>query len=290
MNINITGATGLVGVAAVSALEREGHTVVRMQRIGGRAGAITFDLRSAISGEAFQNCEVLIHCAYDKSARTLKEVRACNVDASIRLFDKARSVGVRRFIFISSISAFEGCRSVYGRGKLEVERHVQALGGTVIRPGLVYGDENLGMVPTLARLARKLPLVPVFDGGRQPFYLIHRDDLAGVIAKVTSYPDDTLSSAVITVGHPAPVQFHELLAMLAESGGSSARFISVPGIAALLGLRLIEMAGLHLPFTSDNLMGMLYYNATPDFTWRAQLGVTTRDFQDFLSSTQQGFQ
>jgi hypothetical protein len=57
--------------------------------------------------------------------------------------------GVRRLVFISTISAFDGCRSFYGKGKLEVERITHSLGGWVIRPGLLYGEKPGGMLGRL---------------------------------------------------------------------------------------------------------------------------------------------
>ena len=43
------------------------------------------------------------------------------------LLDAARAAGVGRVLFVSSISAYDGCRSAYGRGKLRVETAVAAL-------------------------------------------------------------------------------------------------------------------------------------------------------------------
>jgi nucleoside-diphosphate-sugar epimerase len=83
---------------------------------------------------------------------------------------------------VSSIAAFDGCRSLYGRGKLAVESAVLQAGGVRVRPGLVYGDsQGRGMVGSLAKAA-KLPIVPVFGDGTQPFYLAHVDDVTQVLA------------------------------------------------------------------------------------------------------------
>src|SRR5205814_3363974 len=110
------------------------------------------------------------------------EIERVNVAGSVALFQAAEAAGVVRRLFVSTISAWDGGRSQYGRGKLTVERAVRASGGLIVRPGLVWGCEGRGMFAALARIAA-LPVLPLFDGGRQPFFLIHAEDLAALLAR-----------------------------------------------------------------------------------------------------------
>jgi len=67
------------------------------------------------------------------------------VEGSIRLLRMAKAAGVGRIVFISTISAFTGARSRYGRAKLQVESVCRELGGIILRPGLVFGDSPGGV-------------------------------------------------------------------------------------------------------------------------------------------------
>lgn len=82
---------------------------------------------------------MLIHCAYDFSVTSRSDVWDANVFGTRSLLDLAVSSGVRRTIFVSSMSAYPGTRQVYGRVKLASETDAFARGMCAIRPGLIYG-------------------------------------------------------------------------------------------------------------------------------------------------------
>src|SRR5207253_1039840 len=116
---------------------------------------------------------------------------------------------IPKIIFISTISAFEGCRSLYGRAKLEIEKIALDCGALVIRPGLVYGSgpglrrtagsadgiqplkasvacetedrpasatQAGGMFGKLTAQVRKSPVIPVVGSGLQIQFLVHNED------------------------------------------------------------------------------------------------------------------
>ncbi len=89
-----------------------------------KASVIPFQLGSKIDPGFFQGADALIHCAWDMRATGWDEIHKTNVLGSIRLFEAAANEGVGKLTFISSISAFEGCQSMYGQAKLEVEEAV----------------------------------------------------------------------------------------------------------------------------------------------------------------------
>src|SRR5436190_1222713 len=79
----------------------------------------------------------------------------------------------RRVVLVSSLAAFEGARSLYGRAKLELERAVLARGGVVLRPGVVFGVDAGGLFGSLARVIGRRPLVPLAGGGWQRLFVTH---------------------------------------------------------------------------------------------------------------------
>src|SRR3954471_13541597 len=163
----ITGAGGFVGRHIGAALQARGHAGVALSRppVAGLEHLV-FYLAGGIPGaEQFRRHGVtaLVHAAWDFSPRNLDEARRVNVAPSARLAGGAPPAGAS-LIAISTMSAFAGCRSVYGRAKLEMEQAFLAQGGLVLRPGLVWSDAPGGMVGTLDRLAQ-LPLAPVIAGG-----------------------------------------------------------------------------------------------------------------------------
>lgn len=269
----ITGASGLIGTRCARLLRDSGWNVIPMTRHP-EAHAVKFHLGEPVAPAIFKNVDALIHCAHDFSARTPEEIESINVAGSIELLRTAFESGVKKIIFISSIGAFENCRSAYGRGKMRVEQFVREHGGAILRPGLVYGDANKGMFATLSKVAA-LPLSPVFGNGKQPLYLVHVDDVAQAIVRAL---DKEGGDDPITIAYPEPFAFRDVLTLINQSRGKKTRFFSVPTGLALFGLKTAEAIGLKLPIKSDSILGLIDVNPCVDFTKMTRLGILPRKF------------
>lgn len=272
--VAVTGAGGLVGGALVRALERSGREV---RRLGRSAGAAPFALGKPIDAAALAGAQALVHCAWDFSAVGREAVFGVNVEGSAALFKAARKAGVPRTIFVSSVSADPACTSDYGDAKRAAEAACAAEGGLSVRPGLVWSFPPAGLFGSLARLAGALPVLPVFDGGRQPFFTVHADDLADALVKSLDWEPSELA-APPALAHPAPVEFRDLLKGLAARSGRKLGTVSVPGGLAVTGLRVLEALGLKPPFRSDSLVGLLHTPASIDPEPARRRGARFRPF------------
>lgn len=255
--VAVTGAGGLVGGALCRALESSGRSVRRLGRSG---GAARFALGEPVDEGALAGAQALIHCAWDFSAAG-RDLYRVNVEGSAALFKAARRAGVPRTVFVSSVSADPACTSHYGDAKRAAEAAAAAEGALSVRPGLVWSFPPAGLFGALERLAGALPVLPVFDGGRQPFFTVHADDLADALIKALAWED---LAAPPALAHPAPVEFRDLLKGLAARRGRRLATLSVPGALAVTGLRALEAVGLKPPFRSDSLVGLLHTPASID--------------------------
>ena len=127
------------------------------------------------------------------SEETRAKYYAVNTDLAIDTAKKARSEGVKQFVFMSSIiiygdSAPLGQRKVirrdtephpsnfYGDSKWQADKGVRELGDdnftvTVLRPPMIYGKGSKGNYPVLSKLAGKLPVFPDIDNERSMLYI-----------------------------------------------------------------------------------------------------------------------
>lgn len=263
MTVAVSGAGGFVGSRIVAALRAKGHDVIALSRapVAGLEH-LAFDLQGAIpSAEQFRRHGVtaLVHAAWDFSPRNLEEARRINVAPSARLAREAAAAGVS-LIAISTMSAFDGSRSVYGRSKLEMEQAFLEQGGLVLRPGLVWSDSPGGMVGTIDRLA-KMPVAPVIAGGGK-LYAVHADDLAGLIVRAVEVAP---ASQVATVAHPRAYSFGEILRLRAQLRGHHPLLLPVPWPLVWLGVRLIQLLKPHGPLRADSVVGVVHANPSPDF-------------------------
>jgi nucleoside-diphosphate-sugar epimerase len=280
----LTGAHGYVGSALRRGLTAAGWTVVSLSRREKLAeDEIRWSLDQASAsqpnalGEELRRREVsaVVHAAWDLRLVGPRDLERVNVQGSLRLLEAARAANVPRFVFISTISAFEEAESYYGQTKLAVEREVARQGGVVIRPGLVYGERPGGMFGALKVQAAKGAIIPLLGNGRYAQYLVHEDDLAAAVVAAVSA--EKVPQKPVTVAHPDGWPLRSLMQQLAQSAGSKPRFVCVPWQLVYQGLKFTEAAGVKLGFRSDSVIGLVRHNRHPDLN-ASLLGVSPRPF------------
>ncbi|MBI4848387.1 MAG: NAD-dependent epimerase/dehydratase family protein [Nitrospirae bacterium] len=280
----ITGANGFIGCACSNHLLRNGYDVVKLVRHPQDGLSHYFDLSESVDPEVFRNIDALVHFAYDYHPRKWTDIYQINVTGSQRLFQAAQQAGLKKIIFISTVSAFEGCKSLYGKAKLEIETAALQMGIVVIRPGLTYLNMSDGMFGALSKMA-KYPVLPAFDGGQQPFVLVHLDDLCCLIEKVINDDRDSLSKPIVAA-HPEYVPFQKMMRMISQHHGQYVTFVPVPGYLAWLGLYALEVIGVNVGFRSDSLKSMLNSPPKHDFSGSEKFAMTYRQFSAWLSDVE----
>lgn len=274
----VTGASGYVGGRVKQHLTAHGWSVTELTRRSDRArGTIPFELGASIDPALLEGHDAMVHCAYDQRQIAWADIHAKNVAGSIRLMESARKAGVGHIVFISTISAFDGCRSLYGKAKLEIERAARDLDAWSIRPGLVFGEKPGAMFGRLVANVRRARILPVPDGGRQPQYLVHEIDLAAAILRCLS-PEQAFTAEPITVTHERMWRFADILREIASILNRKVTLIPVPGALIWTGLRTAEVMNLPLGMRSDSLVSLTYQNPAPNINVREVLGVTCRPF------------
>ena len=274
--IFVTGASGFVGQSLCSVLiERGGGLRISIRdKSSGKwpAGVDVIeaslspqqDWISALSGvSSIVHCAARVHVMNEDAGDPLTEFRRVNVDGTLRLALQAAEVGVRRFVFVSSIKVngehsqpghsftadeIPAPGDPYGVSKCEAEAGLRALSQetgmevVIIRPPLVYGPgvkaNFLAMMRWLQR-GVPLPLGGVTENQRS---LVFLDSLVDLIVTCIDHPaaanqtflgsdDEDLSTAV-------------LLRRMAAALGRPARLIPVPAGLITMGARLIGRPGI----------------------------------------------
>ena len=272
MKIAITGVNGYVGSTIASHFAQRNDEIVRLVRNPTSSpDAIKFTLGDYPPEAAFRGVDALVHCAYDFEQHTWQGTSTVNIEGSRRLFERAITTGVPRIIFISSMSAFPGCKSVYGKSKLAIEKLAMEVKAVVVRPGLVYGNKAGHLVGALERLMKKTSVLPLI-GGSQSVYHCHVDDLARAVCNLVRAD---LPSGVVTLAHPVPTTFKGFLATLS---GRKMFFLPVPHLPLLWALLLAERFHVPLKFHSDSLIGLMHTDPSPDFSRLHTIGFEPRPF------------
>jgi nucleoside-diphosphate-sugar epimerase len=264
----VTGASGFVGRAVVTALAHSGVAVRagvrRPPRPEFSRGVEVMqhpDLSQPFDWEPFlAGVDHVVHLA--GIAHTGGVAPALydrvNYQATAELAAAAARAGVRRFVFVSSVRAQSGPSAdhalterdqpaptdAYGRSKLAAEAAVRASGVpfTILRPALFYGPGVKGNFALLLRAARsRLPL-PVKD-------FVNRRSLLGIDNFISALSFVLSASATIgetyIVADPGiPPRLPDLIATLRQARGRRPLVLPLPTHYLEAPLRALGRDGL----------------------------------------------
>jgi nucleoside-diphosphate-sugar epimerase len=263
--VAITGGRGYLGSILAKKFQAAGWETTLLVREAREKGEVAFQLGNRITPEVLREHQAFVHCAYDFKPSSWAEIYQANILGSRFCFEAAIQAGVGRRVFVSSMSAYEGCCSMYGKAKLAVEQEFLPRGVFCVRPGLLWSDESKGMFGKLASAAGTLPILPLVDGGEQKLALSQAEDLAfGVVNYCQGSAEAPLKAQV--TAYPELLTFRKILERLAEQAGRNPRFFSFPGWAPLAGLLSAEFLKISLPFKSDSLVSLLHQDPNPMFS------------------------
>ncbi|MDJ0641879.1 MAG: NAD(P)-dependent oxidoreductase [Erythrobacter sp.] len=184
MKIAITGSTGFVGKATLEAALAKGAFVRALtrrnqhdrERVEWVLGTLENEcaLDSLVAG-----VDAVIHVAGLTNTPDISEFERANVTGTERMIAAAVAAGLKRFVFVSSLSAREPQLSAYGASKARAEELVKAsnLDWTMVRPPAVYGPHDRDMFELFR--AAKLGIVPMPPKGKTS--IIHVEDLARLL-------------------------------------------------------------------------------------------------------------
>jgi UDP-4-keto-D-QuiNAc 4-reductase len=188
--------------------------------------------------------DTVVHFAGLTHARDAQRYRDVNHRGTVRLAERARSLGCRRFVYVSTRCATEGS-GAYGESKLAAERDLQGMAWEsllILRPSEVYGGGGAEGIDKFLRIAARFRVVPLLWGdARLRFAPIRADDF--VSACVELIKNLRLGSRVVELCGPEELSGPALGWRIARGRGALPLPVWWPGLA--LALRALGRAGLH---------------------------------------------
>ncbi|MFL2145245.1 NAD-dependent epimerase/dehydratase family protein [Desemzia sp. FAM 24101] len=181
--ILITGKNSYVGNQLAEWLnkEPEKYTIVKV--------SVRDDKWKEIDFSGFDAVVHVAGIAHIKETKNNEEMYyKVNRDLAYEIAKKAKEVGVKQFVFLSTMSVFgkeEGIVSqqtdtipttYYGKSKLEAEKLISSLSNNdfkvaILRPPMVYGKGCKGNYNRLKTVALKTPIFPKITNKRSMIYI-----------------------------------------------------------------------------------------------------------------------
>jgi nucleoside-diphosphate-sugar epimerase len=252
--ILVTGSSGFIGSALVSALAAAGHNVRAASRKSDKAATeknIEWvelpDLEREVNWEPLVNgMDIVVHLAAiaHRSHADSDDYTQANRVATASLAEACRRNMIKRLIFMSSIGAQAGSAAdhvvtevdepcpvtAYDRAKLAAEDEIRRSGVpfTILRPVIVYGPGAKANIALIMRIAA-LPLPLPFGAFRNQRSLLAIDNLVQAVMFCLDSPA-TLNQTFI-VSDPEPITLAEMFATLRDAVGRSPGLIPIPPVA-----------------------------------------------------------
>jgi nucleoside-diphosphate-sugar epimerase len=282
VRVLVTGSSGYVGRCLAPSLKAQGHQVIGFDRRPPTSGSLDSNFRADLLDgstldHALHGVDSIAHLAAAKGDWGISEADYYrdNVEATRALIRASRRVGVRRWIYYSTVAVL-GPSDVpldeqapfspvipYGVSKAEGEKLFAQLAGDdpsaqiiVIRPSVVFGAGN----PANTNIYRLIDAIH-----RHRFVMVGR----GTEIKTTSYVDNLIAAHIFLMDHMAPglqtyiyvdqpaLSTRELVARICRLLGKRAPRVHLPlGVVkpvAYVGDALARVTRLDLPITAARI-------------------------------------
>ena len=221
----VTGGTGFVGRALIQALRAEGHVVRCLVRRGSEPSLKGLEAIERVEGdvlarrtlnEAMSGCDAVIHLVgiIREHPATAVTFERLHVDATVNVLAAATTTGVRRVVHMSALGTRPSARSRYHQTKWRAEEAVRSSGldWTILRPSIIYGPGD-DFVTMLARMVRRLPVVPVIGSGEAKLQPVPVSLVAGGFARALDQARSI--SQTYEIGGPDAYSLVEILDLIA---------------------------------------------------------------------------
>jgi nucleoside-diphosphate-sugar epimerase len=297
----VTGAGGFVGRALCRGLAERGHHVrAAVRRDPGNSPLATetvpigtvdskTDWSRALAGvDVVIHLAARVHMMKESAADPMRAFRATNVEMTEALALSAARLGVKRFVYASSIKVNgegtvdepftatdePGPKDPYAVSKWEAEKVLRriaretGLAVSFVRPPLGYGPDVRGNFLRLLRLVQREMPLPL-GALRNRRSMIYNDNLADALIACALHPAAVGKTYLVSDGEDLSTP--DLIGQLAIGMGKRARLWRVPPAALELAGRLSGKRK-----EVQRLTGSLVVDSSPiqrELGWRPPIGV-----------------
>ena len=258
--ILITGATGFVGRALLENLKLKKKYLIHLSARTNQEklfeGEKTFNIGEIDANtnwkDALEGVDCIVHCAArahtteKKQTHLLNAYRRINVDGTRNLAKQAAGIGIKRFIFLSSVKVngeetiasksfkyddIPQPKDSYGISKWEAEQVLLEISKktglelVIIRVPLIYGARVKGNFLRLLDLVYKQIPLPLFNINNSRSF-IGLDNLVDLIIHCIDHPKATGKTFLVSDGED--ISTPDLIIKLSKIMGRSTRLFSFP--------------------------------------------------------------
>jgi GlcNAc-P-P-Und epimerase len=265
-HVGVIGGSGFVGRHVIERLQKSGVDVCNIDIVPSPDPHTTnyiADLRDLPSlTSALQGCDTVIFLAaqWRDDVRPESLYYDVNVGGAANFAHAARTLGIKRCIFTSSVSIYgptefeveedhpPGAINHYGKSKLEAEQELKKWSAsdpdvclTIIRPTVIFGPGNRGNVWNLLNQIINGPFLMIGNGtNKKSVASVHN-----IAAFIESQLDSTVGTHIYNYADKPDLDMNQLVALIDhEIGREGKTGLRVPRALAISGGYLFDKLSL----------------------------------------------
>ena len=290
-NVLIWGGSGQVGRSLIRRLTKDNYTVTVVTRnihqkgiylkTCGNAGFINLVEANIFDEnkirELFKKADIcinLIGILYEKKkGNTFKNIHSIFPSLLAKL---SKEYNLKHFIHLSALGINDAVDSNYAKSKLEGENNILKNFplATILRPSIVYSVDD-SFSTSFMTLLNRLPLFPLYHGGKSSFSPIHVSDLTDTIYHVIS---NNIYSKIVECVGPEIITFKEILERLLKLIGKKRFLLPLPLPIAEISARFFELMPKPL-ITRDQIRLLKYSNiASGKYKTNSDIGMPSKRY------------
>ena len=207
--VHVIGASGRSGAALCRALIERGQPVIPVVRNPGRWQATGL---AGLPRIAELRDPVALSAALADASAIVSTAHARHAPRIIAQAPPAASL-----VFLGSTRKFTRWPDRHGNGVIAGERALLRSNrcGVILHPTMIYGAEGENNVRRLAGLLRRLPVIPLPEGGRALVQPIHQSDVTRAI--LASLDREWTGPHSLVIAGPEPLAYRDFISEIARA-------------------------------------------------------------------------
>ena len=291
--ILLFGATGQIGRNLIRKLSKNNYKITAVTRNIHRAGYIlktqanpgyltlvelkNFQLEKI--EELIKNCSIcvnLIGILYESKKISFKTI---HTNLPSMLSSVANKYKIEKFLHLSSLGIEKSSDSKYASSKLEGEIKIKKnfKNSIIVKPSIVYSvDDNF--TTNFMTLLSRLPIMPLYYGGKTKFAPIHVLDLVDILYDLI---DGENRNMILECVGPEELSFKEIISKLLFSIKKKRLMIPLPMPFAKISAKVLQL--FPKPLLTEDQLKLLKYDNVRSGKYKTNFDIgfkTNRLFSD----------
>ncbi|MEN8223133.1 MAG: hypothetical protein ABFR36_07715 [Acidobacteriota bacterium] len=282
-NILITGAGGLIsnGIAAYLKRKEKNIEITGVSPIEGKIDNFDHIIYNRFGEHLLipdNKFDLIVHCAFDKDDKS----NDLNTRGTKEWALDAEKAGIKKHIFLSSISSQSEFLSSYGKSKKELENWFLERGQIVFRLGLVIA--NGGMFGRLISSIKNSPVIPLISGGKFLIFPTDPETIYDLVYRISKGKQPEKTGEPWNLHYKKGVSLKNILKELSKQFKKKVLFLPVPYSMVYPAVKIASMIKLPgLDIDTGNLKGLKWNSRLSLTSDLSTLGYPERDLSDLIS-------